>query len=114
MPDFSLTAKQDDTWVIENPQDAIAGEILTFTLTVPYATTISSPDTFCWRDNTDVTTSVGLNGAASAAGNVLTAAAMTPTAVTRGRYVVSFQFVNGSQTELKKLLLRVGKQEDAP
>lgn len=112
--DVSITARQDAVWVLESPQYGIEGEIYVFTLTVPYASTISSPDTYCYRDGNDVTSSVGLDSAASASGNVLTSAAMTPTADVAGKYVVVFKFVNGSNTELKKLLLKIGKQEDAP
>jgi hypothetical protein len=39
---------------------------------------------------------------------------MTPTADVAGNYVVVFQYANGSNTELKKLQLKVGLQEDVP
>ena len=110
MADVSITAKQDSVWVLESPQFAIEGEILLFTLTVPYATTISTPTNTAFRNKTSVT----WTGTATVSGNVFTSTAFTPTADTAGDYVLNFKYVNGSQTEYKKLLLRVGLQEDAP
>lgn len=114
MADVSLTARADQAWVVEGAQDGVEGEVYVFTLTVPYATTISTPDHFAYRNKTDVTSAVGWTCAPAASGNVFTALAMTPTADIAGKYVCVFQYVNGSNTEIKKLLLRVGKQEDAP
>ena len=111
MADVTITAKQDSVWVLESPQFAIEGEILLFTLTVPYATTISAPEHWAFRNKTAATWE---DATASVSGNVFTSTAFTPTADTAGTYVLNFKYVNGSQTEYKKLLLKVGLQEDVP
>ena len=110
MADVSVTARQDQVWVLESPQYGIEGEIYVFTLTVPYATTVSTPVTTAFRNKT----SHALTGSDSASGNVITSKTFTPTTDVAGTYIINFKFVNGSQTEYKKLMMKIGLQEDVP
>ena len=114
MADVSLTARANEAWVAESPQDAIAGEILEFVLTVPYTATIGSATHVVFKDKTDVSGTVFASTSGTASGNVLTSQKLTPIADVAGRYVVVFKYTNGNNTENKKLLLRVGKQADTP
>jgi hypothetical protein len=115
MADVSLTARANEVWVAESPQDGVAGEIYEFTLTVPYATTISAGKNTAFRDRTDVSATVFASTVADGtSGNVLTADTLTPVVDVAGRYVIVFKYVNGNQTENKKLLLRIGKQAYTP
>ena len=112
MADISITARQDQVWVIESPQYGIEGEIYVFTLTVPYATTVSAPVTTAFKNKTAMTAEI--SGSDAASGNVITSKLFTPTADVKGTYVLNFKYVNGSQTEYKKLLMYIGLQEDVP
>jgi len=116
MADVSITARADEAFVIESPQDGIEGEIFKYTLTVPYATTIGSTTkkNYAYRNRNDVTTTVMASSAGTCSGNVFTSANFTPTADARDSYVIVFKYDNGSQTEVKKLLMRIGLQEDEP
>ena len=114
MADVTLTARANEVWVAESPQDGVGGEIFVFTMTVPYATTLSSGLNHAYRNRTDLSTSLFASSAGTVSGNVFTSAAFTPSTGINGRYVLNFEYVQGSQTEVKKLLLRVGKQSDTP
>ena len=62
-------------WPNEGPQPVTEGDIITYTLTVPYAT-VSSGTHVVYKNNTDVTAAV-LGGAVSVSGNVITCKVMT-------------------------------------
>ena len=114
MADVTLTARADEVWVAENPQDGVGGELFVFTLTVPYATSLSSGINTVYRNRTDLSTSLLATSSAGVSGNVLTSAAFTPSTGVTGRYVLNFRYKQGSQTEVKKLLMRIGKQSETP
>jgi hypothetical protein len=114
MADVSLTARADEVWVAENPQDGVGGELFVFTLTVPYATTLSSGLNDVYRNRAMLSTSLLASTTATTSGNVLTSAAFTPSTGIAGRYVLNFRYKQGNQIEVKKLLMRIGKQSEAP
>jgi hypothetical protein len=114
MADVSLTARANEVWVAESPQDAVAGEVLEFVLTIPYTTTIGSGTHVAFKERTDVSATVFASTSGTVSGNVLTSQKLTPTADIAGRYVVVFKYTNGNNTENKKLLLRVAKQAYTP
>ena len=115
MADLSLTARKDEVWVAESPQDGIAGEKYSFTMSVPYVTTISSGVNTVFRDRTDLSTTLFGSTTAGVSGNVFTSSYLTLSTGISGRYVVNFQFKHStSNVEIKKLLLRVDKQAYTP
>lgn len=115
MADRSLTARKDEVWVAESPQDAVAGEKIQFTLTVPYVTTLSSGVNTVFKDRTDLSTSMFGSTTAAVSGNVLTSSYLTFSTGLSGRYVVNLQYkFSTSNIEVKKLLLRVTKQAYTP
>jgi hypothetical protein len=114
MADASLTARQNEVWVAESPQDGVAGEVLEFVLTVPYTATIGSGTHVVFKERTDVSSAVFASTTGTISGNTLTSQKLTPIADVAGRYVVVFKYTNGNNTENKKLLLRVAKQAYTP
>ena len=114
MADVSLTARANEVWVAENPQDGVGGEVFVFTLTVPYAGTLSSGYNHAYRNRTNLSTSLFASTSGSVSGNVFTSAAFTPSTGVTGRYVLNFEYAQGNQTEVKKLLMRIGKQSETP
>jgi hypothetical protein len=114
MADVTLTARANEVWVAENPQDGVGGEVFVFTLTVPYATTLSSGFNYAYRNRTNLSTAVWSTGGVDTSGNVFTSEIFTPAAGIAGRYVLNFRYKQGSQTEVKKLLMRIGKQSETP
>jgi len=112
MADFTLTAVADKPYLLESPLDMVEGEIYVFTITVSHATSVSSPVTTAFLN--DVAFTTGISGSDGTSGNRITSKTFTPTADTRGDYVLNFKYVNGSQTEYRKLLCRVALQEDSP
>jgi len=115
MADRTLTARQDEVWVAESPQDALAGEKFAFVLTVPYVTTLSSGVNTVFKDRTDLSTSMFGTTTAGVSGNVFTSSYLTFSTGLSGRYVVNFKYkFSTSNIEVKKLLLRVAKQAETP
>ena len=115
MADRTLTAREDEAWVAESPQDAIAGEKFSFVLTAPYITTMSSGVNTVFKDRADLSTTLFGSTTASVSGNVFTSSYLTFSTGLSGRYVVNFRYNFGtSNIEVKKLLLRVGKQAYTP
>ena len=115
MADRTLTARLNEVWVAESPQDAIAGEKMSFTLTAPYITTMSSGVNTVFKDRTDLSTSLFGTTTAAVSGNVFTSSYLTLSTGLSGRYVVNFQYkFSTSNIEVKKLLLRVNKQAETP
>lgn len=76
----------DGIWVNEGPQYVIEGEVVTFTITVPYASVSSGTHT-AYKNNTDVSTAC-LSGAVSVSGNVITCKVFTPQAGYGGSDIV--------------------------
>ena len=113
MPDFTLTAVQNKVWVMESPIDMVEGEVAVFAVTVSHASNVSSPVTTAFLNGDAFTTGITGTDASEDGSNVITTKAFTPTVDIRGDYVLVFKYVNGSQTEYKKCLVRVSKQEDA-
>ena len=68
----------DGIWVNEGPQPVVEGEVVTFTLTVPYAS-VSSGAHSAYKNGTDISSSC-LSGAVSVSGNVITAKVFTANA----------------------------------
>jgi len=114
MADVSLTARQNEVWVAESPQDGVAGEAFAFTLTVPYTATISSGVNTIFKDRAELSTSLFASTTATTSGNVFTASVLTTSTGVDGRYVVNLRYVNGNNIEIKKLLLRMSKQTYTP
>ena len=114
MADVTLTARADEVWVAENPQDGVGGELFVFTMTVPYVTTISSGINYVYRNRTDLSTSLLATSSAGTSGNVLTSAQFTPSTGIAGRYVLNFRYKQGAQIEVKKILMRIGKKSETP
>jgi hypothetical protein len=115
MADLSLTARKNEVWVAESPQDGVAGEKYSFVMTVPYVTAISSGVNTVYKDRTDLSTALFGSTTAAVSGNVFTSSYLTLSTGLAGRYVVNLQFKHGtSNVEIKKLLLRVDKQAYTP
>ena len=114
MADVTLTARDDEVWLIESPQDGVGGEAFVFTITAPYATTLSSGINYAYRNKTNLSTAVWSTGGVTTSGNVFTSEIFTPSTGVDGRYVLNFRWRNGSQIEVKKLLMRIGRQSATP
>lgn len=115
MADLSLTARKNEVWVAESPQDGVAGEKYSFTMTVPYVTTLSSGVNTVFKDRTDLSTSMFGSTTASVSGNVFTSSYLTFSTGLSGRYVINLRYkFSTSNIEVKKLLLRVAKQAETP
>jgi hypothetical protein len=90
----------------------VEGEVLAASLTVPYASTVSSPVTAAYLHEEDVSSTVLSSGSDAASGNVITMETFTPSVDIRGPYVLTVTFTNGSQTEVKKVKVHVSLKED--
>ena len=112
MADTTLTAVENMVYVIQSPLHMVEGEVLVITLTVSHASSVTSPVTTAFLNGDSFTT--GISGSDSVSANVITCKTFTPTADVRGSYVLNFKYVNGAQTEYKKCLVHVAKQEDTP
>lgn len=110
MASRNLTAQDGEVWLLESPIEMVEGEVAVFRITFPWINTLSSPATTAFIDGESASSTLG--GSDSASGNVFTSKTFTPSVNVRGDYVLNFQYVNGSNTEIKKLLVRVSLQED--
>lgn len=110
MPDATLTAKEDQLFLLESPQDGAVGDAVVLTMVVPYETTISSPASTVYLNGNDVTSTV-LGGSDSASTNIYTPKTFTPDIA--GRYVFTYKFTRagGEGTVVKKLIYRCSKAE---
>ena len=99
-----------DIWVIESPIDAVEGESLTFTITYEGATTASSPTAVAYRNKTSDTSIVFPTNTPTGSGNVVTLSPLT--GLVHGKYVVAVTATVDSQTQVRKFMVRVGRDED--
>jgi len=111
MADITLTARQNEIWLAESPLTLVEGEAHKFTVTVPYATTVSSPNTTAYLKGTDVSAAV-LTAGDNSSGNVITTDKFTPSADIRGPYIITVAFTNSTQSEVKKIKIHVSLKED--
>ena len=96
-----------DIWVIEKDQVMVEGEALTFSVQFIGAATVSSPETKCYRNGADYS-STALSGSDSASGDTVTCQTVTAQANDSGSvYVMRVKAVVDGNTEIRKFLIRV-------
>lgn len=109
MADLSLTAREDEPWVVESPQALVVGEGPIFTITYPWASSLSSAGCNIYKDGTDVT-STNMTGSTSTSGNVQTL--KTLQSLVKGRYVLLANVTISSSVVYRKCLLIVQDKGD--
>ncbi len=109
-----VALSKEDIMVIESPINMVEGEILTFNMTWIGATSGSSPTATVYRKGTDYSSTAFTSGTHSITGTppVQTLKALTAVAGDGGKkYVVIIKAVIDSNTEIRKLLVRVVRDE---
>ncbi|MBN2045437.1 MAG: hypothetical protein JW757_10490 [Anaerolineales bacterium] len=102
----------DDIWVVEKDQVMVEGEALTFSVQFIGATTVASPDTKCYKNGTDYS-STALSGSSSASGDTVTCETVTAQANDAGTvYVMVVSATVDGNTEIRKFLIRIVGPED--
>ena len=99
-----------EVWVVESPVYATEGESLTYTITYEGATTVSSPSALAYRNKTAVTSTVFPTNTPTASGNVVTLSPLT--GLLHGNYIVSVTATVDGNTEVRKLMVIVGRDEE--
>ena len=103
-----------ETKVIESPKQMIEGETITYSLTWNGASSLSSPTAVVYKDASDITSTAMASGSHTVSGNVQTLKALTA-GVNDGDkiYVVIIQCVVDGNTERRKLIVNILKDETA-
>jgi len=102
----------NDIWVIERDQVMVEGESITFSVQFIGATTVSSPDTKCYKNGSDYS-GTALSGSSSASGDTVTCETVTAQPGDGGSvYVVTVSALVDGNTEMRKFLVRVVSPED--
>ena len=102
----------DDIWVIEKDQTMIEGEALTFSVQFLGATTVANPETKCYRNGADYS-STALSGSDSASGDTVTCKTVTAQANDGGSvYVMRVKAAVDGNTEMRKFLIRIVGESD--
>ena len=97
----------NDIWVVEKDQVMVEGESITFSVNFVGATTISSPDTRCYKNGSDYSTTA-LSGSSSASGSVVTCEEVTAQAGDAGdTYVMVVSATVDGNTEMRKFRIRI-------
>ena len=97
----------NDIWVVERDQVMVEGEAITFSVHFVGATTISSPDTKCYKNGSDYSTTA-LSGSSSASGSVVTCEQVTAQAGDAGgTYVMVVSGTVDGNTEMRKFRIRI-------
>jgi len=97
----------NDIWVVEKDQVMVEGEAITFSVNFVGATTISSPDTRCYKNGSDYS-STALSGSSSASGSVVTCETVTAQSGDAGEvYVVVVSATVDGNTEMRKFRIRI-------
>lgn len=113
MTAISLTATQEDAFVLNSPKTLVEGEGITYSITYLNATTCSSPSAIVYRNgNNDVTSTVMPSGSHSATGNVVTLKPITGL-VGNATYIIAVTATVDGNTRVKKIKLIVQKDEKA-
>lgn len=102
-----------DITTIESPISMLEGETITYSLTWQGSNSLSSPTVLVFKDGTDYTSTAMPSGSHSVSGNVQTFKPLVTTAGTDGgkRFVVIIQCVVDSNTERRKLLVNIRRQD---
>jgi len=102
-----------DVWVVEKDQVMVEGEAITFSVNFIGATTISSPDTKCYKNGSDYS-GTALSGSSSASGSVVTCEKVTAQSGDAGEvYVIVVSATVDGNTEIRKFLIRIVGPGDA-
>jgi len=101
-----------DIWVIENDQVMVEGEAITFSVNFVGATVVSSPDTRCYKNGSDYS-STALTGSSSASGSVMTCETVTAQSGDAGEvYVIVVSATVDGNTEMRKFKIRIAAPGD--
>ena len=97
----------DDIWVVEKDQVMVEGESITFSVDFAGATTVSSPDTKCYKNGDDYS-STALSGSSSASGSVVMCETVTAQSGDGGNvYVMLVSASVDGNMEIRKFLIRI-------
>jgi len=100
-----------DIWVIERDQVMVEGEAVTFSVQFIGATTVSGPETKCYKNGAEY--AAALSGSDAAAGDTVTCKTITAQAGDGGAvYVIRVKAVVDGNTEIRKFLVRVVDPSD--
>ena len=97
--------------VVESPVNMLEGEALTFSLTWLGASSVTAQSSVLYKDRSDYT-STAMSGSSSASGIVQTLETITAQAGDGGKkYVVAIKATVDGNTEIRKLIVNVVKDE---
>ena len=97
----------NDVWVVEKDQVMVEGEAITFSVNFVGATTVASPDTKCYKNGSDYS-STALSGSSSASGSVVTCEVVTAQSGDAGEvYVMVVSATVDGNTEIRKFRIRI-------
>jgi hypothetical protein len=101
-----------DHWVVEREQIMVEGEAIAFSVKFIGATVVSSPETKCYKNGADYS-STALSGSDSVSGDTVTCKAVTAQDNDGGStYVMRVKATVDGNTEIRKFLIRVVAPED--
>lgn len=112
MTKASLTALQNDIWVIESPINIVEGATIPLTVTFPWATAVTTvPTVEIYKDgsSTDSAATYMPSGSHTASGNTQTLKPLT--ALIPGKYVIVMNSTVDSVLDVWKIQANVQKQE---
>jgi len=97
----------DSTWVVEKDQVMVEGEELTFSVQFLGATTVTSPETKCYRNGSDYS-ATALSGSDTVSGDTVTCKEVTAQANDAGSvYVMCVKATVDGNVEMRKFLVRI-------
>jgi hypothetical protein len=101
-----------DLWLTESPIEMIVGETVTFSVNFLGTTAVSSPVVTVYHKKSGVTSVAMPSGSASASGTVATMPPLVAVEAHAGTLIVVLQVTRGSNTEIRKLKVRIVKPSE--